>query len=165
VTLDTGGHQPSGAVDTPLDVRAVEGRVKKLLKEEGFGVLTEIDVEATLREKLGVGFHPYKILGDCNPPLAHRALETEPAVGLLPCNVVVDEAQGGSRVSFLDPVEALHVVGGERRSRWRKRRRQLPRFRPSACLGRFWARLPAAAGSIRGAEGEMKQWMTSVMWK
>ncbi len=114
VTLDTGGHQPSGAVDTPLDVRAVEGRVKKLLKEEGFGVLTEIDVEATLREKLGVGFHPYKILGDCNPPLAHRALETEPAVGLLPCNVVVDEAQGGSRVSFLDPVEALHVVGGER---------------------------------------------------
>jgi uncharacterized protein (DUF302 family) len=103
------------AVDTKLGVEAAEALTRELLKEEGFGVLTEIDVRATLREKLGMEFRPYKILGACNPSLAQRALETDPVVGLLlPCNVVVEEAAGGSRVSFLNPIEALGIVGDER---------------------------------------------------
>jgi len=78
----------------------------------GFGLLTEIDVRATLREKLNVEFPRYEILGACNPLLAHRALQAYPDVGLLlPCNVVVAErAEGGSRVSFMDPVAILGLV-------------------------------------------------------
>ncbi len=99
-------------VETALPVQEAESRVKELLKEEGFGVLTEIDVESTLREKLGMDFRPYRILGACNPSLAHRALEIEPSVGLLlPCNVVVERSPaGGSRISFLDPEKVLGLV-------------------------------------------------------
>ncbi len=101
------------SVDLALPIDRAEGRVRELLKEEGFGVLTEIDVRGTLREKLGADFRPYKILGACNPPLAHRALQAEPGIGLLlPCNVVVEAGPaGGSRVSFLDPEVALGLVG------------------------------------------------------
>lgn len=101
------------SVDTTLPVADAEAKVRELLKEEGFGVLTEIDVRSTLREKLDVDFRPYKILGACNPSLAHRALQAESGIGLLlPCNVVVEErAPGGSKVSFLDPVVALGMVG------------------------------------------------------
>jgi uncharacterized protein (DUF302 family) len=98
-------------VDIPLGFEHAEQRTRKLLKEEGFGVLTEIDVRSILREKLDEDFRPYKILGACNPELAHRALQAESGIGLLlPCNVVIEEADAGSRVRFMEPVAALGVV-------------------------------------------------------
>ncbi len=85
--------------------------VTEALKQEGFGVLTRIDVRATLQEKMGKEFRPYVILGACNPPLAYCALEDDPRVGLLlPCNVVVDERSDGVWVSIVNP-EVLLAVG------------------------------------------------------
>jgi uncharacterized protein (DUF302 family) len=87
-------------------------RVREALKDEGFGVLSEIDVQATLRKKLGEEREPYLILGACNPPYAHRALEAEPELGaLLPCNVIVYERAGKTHVSAADPVALLGLVG------------------------------------------------------
>lgn len=87
-------------------------KVTATLKEQGFGILTEIDIQATLEEKLGVESRPYKILGACNPPFAHRALQAEEEIGLLlPCNVIVYiNGAGETVVSALDPVVAMQVV-------------------------------------------------------
>ena len=94
--------------------RAVEG-VREALKDQGFGVLTEIDVRATLKEKLNVDFRKYVILGACNPPYAYKTLQTDLDVGLLlPCNVVVYEMDNGKiHVSALNPVSALEVIQSE----------------------------------------------------
>ena len=92
---------------------AVE-RVRAELAKQGFGVLCEIDVQATLREKLGVDGEPYLILGACNPPLAHRALQFEPGLGvLLPCNVVVYEHEGVTHISAVDPETMLSIADNE----------------------------------------------------
>ncbi|MHB0868795.1 MAG: DUF302 domain-containing protein [Chloroflexota bacterium] len=92
---------------------AVE-RTKAALKEEGFGVLTEIDVKKTLKEKLGIDTGSYVILGACNPLLAHRAISSDPFVGLLlPCNVVVFEEDGGTVVSAIDPISMLSGLQNE----------------------------------------------------
>ena len=92
---------------------AVE-RVREALAEQGFGVLCEIDVQATLKEKLGVEGEPYVILGACNPPLAHSAPEAEPDLGvLLPCNVAVYERGGQTTISAVDADRMLSLVGND----------------------------------------------------
>ncbi|HSJ36093.1 MAG TPA: DUF302 domain-containing protein [Acidimicrobiia bacterium] len=93
------------------DFETVVADVREALTGQGFGVLTEIDVQSTLREKLGEEIGPYLILGACNPPLAHRAIGAAPEIGvLLPCNVVVRVAEGAVVVDAMDPAAVMAVV-------------------------------------------------------
>jgi uncharacterized protein (DUF302 family) len=101
----------SRTIESGFDEAAA--RVVDALKREGFGVLSDIDVAATLKQKLGIEFRPYRILGACNPPLAHQALSAEDKIGvMLPCNVIVQEAGAGKiEVASIDPRAAMERVG------------------------------------------------------
>lgn len=96
----------------PLGFDAAVAEVMRKLKDEGFGIITEIDVKATLKSKIGVDFRPYRILGACNPTLAHEALKLEDKVGtMLPCNVIVQElAPGRVEVAAIDPVASMAAI-------------------------------------------------------
>ncbi len=100
------------SVELDEEFESVKEKVIEALKVEGFGILTEIDVKATLKKKLDVDFHPYQILGACNPPLAYEALKIAPHVGLLlPCNVIVNQINDDRvNVSFIDPVLMMEVA-------------------------------------------------------
>jgi len=98
-------------VKTPDSFEDTIARVTQALKDEGFGVLTEIDVAGTLKAKLGLERSPYRILGACNPTLASQALEADPDIGmLLPCNVIVRQDEDGVTVGFMDPQAVLNLV-------------------------------------------------------
>ena len=132
-------------LDRPFDEAMACTRAA--LKEQGFGVLTEIDVQQTLKEKLGTSFRRYVILGACNPPLAHRALEAELDIGLLlPCKVVLYEDGDGTTVTVMDPQAALGRVGN-------------PAIAPVAAEARAWLVKVLAALVTATVEQAANDWV------
>jgi uncharacterized protein (DUF302 family) len=132
--MDTMDFALTTTTDLPFDETV--GRIRELLAAQGFGILTEIDVRATMKAKLDIDGEPYLILGACNPALAHQALAVEPTIGLLlPCNVVVRRAEGVTIVQAMDPQllvtivdkPALKDVADEVADRLGKALEQLPR--------------------------------------
>ena len=102
----------SKTIDLDFDSAII--KVTEELKKEGFGILTDIDVKATLKKKLDVDFHKYRILGACNPPFAYQALQAEDKIGtMLPCNVIVQERDGKTEVSAIDPLASMQAVNNE----------------------------------------------------
>lgn len=110
-------------------IEDAEMRIRHALTDRGFGVLTEIDVKATMKKKIDVDMNGYRILGACNPQMAHKAIGIEPRVGaMLPCNVILRETDGGTEISAVDPVasmqaidnDQLHEVAGEVRDMMRE---------------------------------------------
>lgn len=98
-------------VFTDTDMDAVDARVREALKNQGFGVLTEIDVQATMKKKIDRDMSGYRILGACNPNLAWEAIGMEPRIGaMLPCNVILREVQGGIEVSAIDPIASMAAI-------------------------------------------------------
>ena len=135
----TGKQQYGFGVTLDLPIGQALTEVTSALKEEGFGVLTTIDVRQTMKDKLDVEFEPYYILGACNPRLAYRGLETERDLGLLlPCNVIVYEHGAQTRVEVADPIAMLGIVRNEAV--------QDVAEEANARLRRVVARLPGAAG-------------------
>jgi uncharacterized protein (DUF302 family) len=112
VATDKANYAISG--ETPLSFGEAVEKARALLQEAGYGVLSEIDVQAKLKEKLDIEREPYLILGACNPPLANQGLNVEPELGtLLPCNVVIYEQEGRTRVAAVEPGTMLSVVGNK----------------------------------------------------
>jgi uncharacterized protein (DUF302 family) len=100
-------------VDAPF--QSTVEKIVAALKEHGFGVLTKIDVQATLKEKIGADFRPYIILGACNPRMAHQALQAEDKIGtMLPCNVIVQEVGGKTEVAAVDPVASMLAIQNDK---------------------------------------------------
>lgn len=94
-----------------VDIETVDQRVRVALADAGFGVLTEIDVQATMKKKIGADMEPYRILGACNPHMAHDAIGIEPRVGaMLPCNVILRQVEGGIEISAIDPVASMQAI-------------------------------------------------------
>jgi uncharacterized protein (DUF302 family) len=102
-------------VETKMSITEARQKIEELLREAGFGILTEIDVAATLKKKIDVEFRPYLILGACNPKIAFQALQTEREVGaLLPCNVILyQNDKGGTNIAMMDPLTAMKTTGNE----------------------------------------------------
>ena len=96
------------------DFADVDSRTRAALQKHGFGVLTEIDVQATMKNKIDVDMDPYRILGACNPHMAHKAIGMEPKVGaMLPCNVILRAVDGGIEVSAIDPLESMQAIDND----------------------------------------------------
>ena len=98
-----------------VDIDEAEMRIRDALAENGFGVLTEIDVKATMKTKINEDIEPYRILGACNPKMAHKAIGIEPRVGaMLPCNVLLRKVDGGIEISAIDPVASMQAIDNDR---------------------------------------------------
>ena len=96
------------------DIDAVDARVRAALADKGFGVLTEIDVKATMKKKIDVDMEPYRIMGACNPNMAYQAIGMEPRVGaMLPCNVILRAVEGGIEISAIDPVASMQAIDND----------------------------------------------------